>query len=80
MMTFLVETYRSNSATALSAQTIARCLTGAGFLLFANQMKERLGVHWACTLLGFLALLLTPIPFVLWIWGPTLRSGSKFAA
>lgn len=78
-MNYLVETYRSHSAIALAAQTTVRSLVGGGFVLFAKQMEDRLGVHWASSLLGFLALLLTPIPFTLWIYGAKIRSWSKYA-
>lgn len=42
-------------------------------------MFENLGYRWAGSLLGFLALLLMPIPFVLARWGRTLRKKSPWA-
>ena len=42
-------------------------------------MFERLGINWACTLIGFCALLLAPSPFLFYKFGPAIRSRSKFS-
>ena len=42
-------------------------------------MFDALGVNWAGTLLGFVALLLVPIPVVFWRYGAKIRARSKFA-
>ena len=47
--------------------------------LFATQMFHNLGVEWAGSLLGFLALAFMPIPFLFYIYGPKLRKLSKYA-
>jgi len=53
---------------------------GAGFPLFARAMYSRLGVAWASSLLGFLAVCFIPIPFALYYYGETLRKNhSKIA-
>lgn len=39
---------------------------GAGFPLFATAMYNKLGVGWASSLLGFLAIAFIPIPFILY--------------
>lgn len=46
-----------------------RNVVGAGFPLFASQMYQRLDYEWASSLLGFLAILLVPIPFVFFYMG-----------
>lgn len=76
---YLVDTYLWAAASALAATTVCRSAFGAGFPLFATQMFEKLGVQWASSLLGFIALLLAPIPIVLTIYGPKLRSMSKYS-
>ena len=45
--------------------TVFRSLAGAVFPLFATYMYEGLGPRWASSLLGFIALLMMPIPIVL---------------
>lgn len=46
---------------------------GAGFPVFAGIMYDKLGVDWASSLLGFLAIVFIPIPVVLWKYGRTIR-------
>ena len=42
-------------------------------------MFERLGINWACTLIGFCALLLAPSPFLFYKYGARIRAKSKFS-
>ncbi|UZJ55616.1 hypothetical protein CBS101457_004936 [Exobasidium rhododendri] len=77
LMNYIVDAYTANASSALAASTIFRSLIGAAFPLFARQMYDRLGTQWASSLLGFLSALMVPIPFVLYRYGPTLRSRSK---
>lgn len=42
-------------------------------------MFNALGVNWASTLLGCVALILVPIPVVFWRYGAKIRTRSKFA-
>ena len=39
---------------------------------------EALGIGWATSLLGFLALAMIPIPFLFFKYGPTIRAKSKY--
>lgn len=79
LFNYIIDAYLANAASALAANTVCRSAAGAGFPLFAAQMYERLNPRWASTLLGFLALLMLPIPFVLFKYGPTIRKMSKHA-
>ncbi|KAK9470496.1 major facilitator superfamily domain-containing protein [Dipodascopsis tothii] len=70
--------YRIYAASALGIMSVTRSLVAAMFPLFARGMYERLGVQWASSLLGFLALALGPLP-VVFLWkGQALRSRSRF--
>jgi hypothetical protein len=42
-------------------------------------MYAALTVKWSNTLFGCLAVLLSPVPIVLFFWGPKIRSRSKYA-
>lgn len=42
-------------------------------------MFETLGVDWAGSLLGFLAVAFMPIPFLFYLYGEKLRKGSRYA-
>lgn len=41
-------------------------------------MYERLGIDWASSLLGFIALALMPVPWVFFKYGPKLRAKSQY--
>lgn len=79
LINYTVDTYLFVSASALAAQTVVRSLFGAGFPLFATQMFDELDPRWASSVLGFIAIVLAPIPFILRKYGPVLRRRSKFA-
>lgn len=74
----IIDSYLWSAASALSASTVVRSAFGAGFPLFASQMYSKLGTQWASSLLGFIALVLAPVPLVLMKYGPALRARSKF--
>ncbi|KAJ5528821.1 hypothetical protein N7527_002214 [Penicillium freii] len=76
---YLIDSYLTFAASVFAANTIIRSAVGAAFPLFSKQMFQNLGVQWAGTLLGCLALIMIPIPLVFIKWGPALRKKSKFA-
>ncbi|KAI9457481.1 MFS polyamine transporter [Lactarius psammicola] len=78
-LSYLVDTYRMYSASAFAANTMVRSAVGAAFPLFTTQMFEGMGVNWASTLIGGVALFLLPIPFLFYKYGPRIRARSKFS-
>ncbi|KAI0050323.1 MFS polyamine transporter [Auriscalpium vulgare] len=78
-LSYLVDTYLMFAASAFAANTIARSAVGAVFPLFTTQMFEGMGINWAATLLGLVSLVLAPIPFLFYKYGPRIRSHSKYA-
>ncbi|KAL4796705.1 bicyclomycin resistance protein [Aspergillus venezuelensis] len=76
---YLVDAYLPLAASAVAANIILRSSVAAGFPLFSKQMFANLGVQWAGTLLGCLALIMVPIPFAFRRYGPLLREKSKIA-
>jgi len=78
-MTYIVDSYLMYSASALAANTIARSAVGAAFPLFTDQMFHGMGVQWASTLIGCVALVLAPLPFLFYKYGARIRARSKFA-
>lgn len=67
------------AASALAGLTIIRSATSAAFPLFTTQMFVGLGINWAATLLGGIALLLAPMPFLFYKYGSRIRTKSSFA-
>jgi energy-converting hydrogenase Eha subunit G len=77
--TYLVDTYLSiNAASAVAANGFLRYALGAVFPLFTLQMYRGLGVNWATSLLGFVTIVLMPIPWVLFKYGKAIRARSKY--
>ncbi|KAK3214711.1 hypothetical protein GRF29_19g1016949 [Pseudopithomyces chartarum] len=76
---YMVDVYGPmNGASAMAANGIFRYTLGAIFPLFTVQMYEKLGIGWATSLLGFLSILMLPIPWVLFKYGPGIRKRSRY--
>lgn len=78
-LNYLIDAYLMFAASAIAANTFLRSLCGAGFPLFATYMIEGMGVQWAGTLLGCVAMLLVPLPIIFYTRGARIRQKSKFA-
>jgi len=65
-------------ASAAGAAMISRYTFSAAFPLFALQLYEGLGVGWATSILGFIGLLMAPVPFLFFRYGEWIRSRSKY--
>ena len=68
-----------SAASAIAANTFLRSLAGAVFPLFSQYMFAAMGVNWAGTMLGIVALVLVPIPVIFIKYGAKIREKSKFA-
>ncbi|KAK9470495.1 major facilitator superfamily domain-containing protein [Dipodascopsis tothii] len=75
---YATDCYRIYSASVMAIMSMTRSVIGATFPLFTDAMYDRLGVHWATALLGFLAIGLGPIPFLFLKYGERLRANSAF--
>lgn len=78
-LNYIIDVYRLNAASAISANTFLRSTAAAGFPLFATPMYHNLGVNWATTILAFISLVLMPAPFLFWIYGPRIRASGRFS-
>ncbi|KPI35084.1 putative transporter [Cyphellophora attinorum] len=79
-ISYLTQARAERATSAVAAHTMLRSFCAAGFPMFATYMYEDLGVQWASTLLGGIALLLTPVPILLYIYGSRLRSHKSVGA
>ncbi|EEB06984.1 spermidine family transporter [Schizosaccharomyces japonicus yFS275] len=77
-LNFVVDCYAGCTASAVAANTILRSIAGAVFPLFTTQMYHGLGIGWAGSLIGFVAVGLIPIPFLFFHYGPKIRQMSRF--
>jgi hypothetical protein len=74
--TYLVEVFTVHAASAMAANTVLRSLAASLIPLSSQKMYEVLGYGWGNSLLGFIALLLVPIPFVFLKYGEKIRKKS----
>lgn len=79
MGNYLTDVFRQNSASAQAAAGMTRSVGAILLPLAAGPMYSRLGIHWAPSLLGFVALLMGVIPFVFIKYGTVLQHKSKAA-
>ncbi|KAF8713056.1 hypothetical protein AX14_013005 [Amanita brunnescens Koide BX004] len=77
---YLSDCYGTWAASASAGQGLTRNLVATAFSLFSTQMFERLTFKWAGTLFACLAVLLIPIPYILFFWGSAIRKRSKVAS
>lgn len=78
-LNYLVDAYLMFAASAIAGNTFLRSLCGAAFPLFARQMFDGMGIQWAGTLLGCVAVVLAPIPFIFYKYGAKIRQRSAYA-
>ncbi|KAJ4117602.1 hypothetical protein NW768_010969 [Fusarium equiseti] len=76
---YITDSYGKHSAIALASITMPRYLIAGGMVMAARPMYEGIGVHWTMTLLGCIAVLLTPAPLLFWKYGAMLRERSPYA-
>lgn len=79
VLSYLGDAYPKYVASVYAGNDLVRSAFGAAFPLFASAMYSKLGVGWASSLLGFLAVAFIPIPFVLYFYGGAIRGRSKMA-
>ena len=78
-LNYLTDTYLMYTASAMAANTICRSACGASAPLFTNQMFKALGIGGGGSLIGGVACLMAPIPFVFYKYGERIRVRSRFA-
>lgn len=72
---YLVDAYTRYAASALAANTVVRSIAGAVLPLCALEMYNALGLGWGNSLLGFVAVAMMPLPFLVMKYGEKLRAG-----
>ncbi len=73
MTTYLVDCYPMFAASAIAANTVLRSLAGMLLPLAGPAMYQTLGLGWGNSLLGFLCVLMIPVPLLLHRYGAKLR-------
>ena len=63
----------------MAANTVLRSLFGASLPLAGPKMYDALGLGWGNSLLAFIALALSPVPWVFMKYGERIRTSPRFA-
>jgi MFS family permease len=74
IQTYLVDTYPTYAASVIAAITVLRSSLGATIPLGGLSMYDTLGLGWGNSLLGFVALVLVPVPVLFRIFGSRIRA------
>lgn len=77
---YTADAYPAIASSAIAAQGLMRNMLAAVTPLFGSQMFNGMGVQWAGLLLSLVSLAITPLPFILYFKGRTIREKSKNAA
>ncbi|KAH9004583.1 major facilitator superfamily domain-containing protein [Lactarius hatsudake] len=77
--TYLADCYGTYASSAIAAQSLSRNLLGMAFPLFTKQMFATLTYQWGNTLFGCIALMMVPLPWILFYYGPAIRARSKIS-
>jgi hypothetical protein len=78
VVNYLTDSYGKYAGSALSAAFLGQNIFGAFLPLGSPSLYSSLGFHWASSLLGFVALVLTLAPVILTLKGETIRAKSPF--
>ncbi|PLB43885.1 putative MSF drug transporter [Aspergillus steynii IBT 23096] len=78
-LNYLIDTFQKVAASAVAANTFLRSLFAGCFPLFAHIMFREMGVDWASSVLGFVAIALIPIPYLFYIFGKRIRARGKWS-
>lgn len=71
--TYLVDSYPVYTASAIAANVVLRSVVGALLLLAGSPMYASLGLGWGNSLLGFICIVMIPLPIVFYKFGACLR-------
>ncbi|KAI6782008.1 putative transporter -like protein [Emericellopsis cladophorae] len=78
MAIYVVDAFDIYAASATAATTVLRSLLGALLPLGGRDLFDNLGMGWGSSLLGFLALAMTPLPFIFYRYGERFRKVTLF--
>jgi hypothetical protein len=74
--TYVVDVFGVHAASAIAVNTVLRSLLGAVVPLGSQGMYAAMGYGWGNSVLGFVALLLVPVPFAFVRYGKSIRERS----
>lgn len=76
---YLIEVYLVHANSALAINNFLRCAIAATFPLYATDLLVDVGLGVGGTVIGSICLALSPVSFIFWRYGRTVRLWSKVA-
>lgn len=76
---YIIDSYEIFSASALTFVALTRYVVAGGMTVAGIPLYENLGTHYTLTILACISVVLVPMPYLLYYYGPVIRSRSKFA-
>ncbi|KAI5372111.1 hypothetical protein J4E82_009167 [Alternaria postmessia] len=76
--TYILDAHPLHSASGMAACSVMRSLVGGLAPLFSHKMYQKLDVGWSFSLLAFIALALTPVPWVFYTFGEKWRARERY--
>lgn len=78
VVTYLIDSFPEYAASVSAANTVLRSLGGAFIPLAGPPLYDALGLGWANSLLGFIAMGMIPVTLGLYKYGEGIRTNPKF--
>jgi MFS family permease len=78
LLNYLSDAYENFAASAQGIASTCRSCFGVLLPLASSRMFRTLGIPWACSLLAFLSMGMSVIPFVFIRYGDKIRANSRF--
>jgi hypothetical protein len=76
---YIIDSYEVFSASALTFVALVRYVVAGGMTVVGIPFYENMGTHYTLTIMACLAVLLAPVPFLLFRYGHHIRAKSRFA-
>ncbi|KAK9469709.1 major facilitator superfamily domain-containing protein [Lipomyces arxii] len=76
---YLVDSFPKYGASAIAATTFLRSCSAAAFPIFGRVMFQRIGVPWGASIIGFVAIVMIPIPFFFYAYGERIRARNPYS-
>lgn len=78
-LSYVASAFQYHPASALASLQLLRQAAAGGMAVAAHKMYTRLGPEFTSTLLGCVALVFLPVPYLLFQWGAKVRAMSRYA-
>ncbi|AFR92141.1 drug transporter [Cryptococcus neoformans C23] len=78
-LVYLANCYGAFASSAVAGMSFLRILLGSSFAIFTENMFNTLTVRYSLIMMGGIAMLLAPIPFVMFFKGPWIRDHSPYS-